>query len=116
LEIRQPNIEGALAPYDNSIPGGTQVSNLQTIQIRLDELCKMRWSENPKNHADDLIEESVRKFGFNDPPEVDTTHRLLVVGHGELKTGKEMMSGFTTTGELEDLGIFQIKSNQPTFS
>jgi hypothetical protein len=51
----------------------------------LSQLLAWRWEDNPKAHNEELIETSIRKYGFNDPPEVDEQHETIVVGHGRLE-------------------------------
>lgn len=44
----------------------------------------LRWPNNPKLHADDVITASIARFGFRDPIEIDETSQRIVSGHGRL--------------------------------
>ncbi len=68
---------------------------LEMPYARLSELLEMRWLDNPKIHMDALVEQSILDHGYNDPPEVDVNHRLLVVGHGRC----EALSRIKAAGE-----------------
>lgn len=63
----------------------TAPSGLTKEHRPLSQLLEWRWSDNPKAHQEELIESSVRQFGFNDPPEADEEHKLIVAGHGRLE-------------------------------
>jgi len=59
--------------------------NLQVNYLRLDALEVMKWEQNPKLHVDNLLDESIEKFGFNDPIGVDYEHSIIVEGHGRIE-------------------------------
>ena len=56
----------------------------------LERLLAARWTDNPKEHQDGLIQTSMTNFGFNDPVEVAVDFGLLVVGHGRCDNLKKM--------------------------
>lgn len=58
---------------------------------RLDWLLGKRFEDNPKLHARDLIEHSIRVYGFNNPVLMDYSHDMLVAGHGRLEQLEGMM-------------------------
>lgn len=51
----------------------------------------MRWPRNPKEHDLDLIESSLRRFGFVEPLVFDERTGRLVAGHGRTETCERMI-------------------------
>lgn len=50
----------------------------------LDDLLARFDKRNSKAHDDAVIDASIQRFGFTDPPELDERTGLLVAGHGRL--------------------------------
>lgn len=50
----------------------------------LDELLKLRDDGNPKKHSDEVIDESLARFGFVQPLLVDDASNVVGAGHGRL--------------------------------
>jgi hypothetical protein len=48
------------------------------------------WPRNAKTHDEDLIRDSIMRFGFNDPLAVNATTGKLLEGHGRLKCLRDM--------------------------
>jgi hypothetical protein len=49
-----------------------------------------RWPRNPKQHALDIIGESMERFGFTQPLLIDESTKRIVAGHGRLDTLQTM--------------------------
>lgn len=75
------------------------VQRMQLFYERLDMLLKARFVDNPKLHARDLIEYSVRKYGFNNPVLFDYQHEMLTAGHGRLEGLEGMMIAYNLIWE-----------------
>jgi hypothetical protein len=60
----------------------TRTGPIQVDYVRLSDV--VRWPRNPKQHADDLIAESIDRFGYVMPVLVDDNSGRLVAGHGRL--------------------------------
>ena len=67
--------------------------------MRLSEL--VRWPRNPKEHAHDVIEKSISRFGFVNPVIIDETSKRLVAGHGRVDTLLQMKN----TGKAPPEGV-----------
>lgn len=50
--------------------------------MRLDDAAKLRWRKNPKLHDIGAIVESIRRYGFIDPPGFDATLGAFTYGNG----------------------------------
>jgi hypothetical protein len=50
--------------------------------MRLGELA--RWPRNPKRHDEEGVDQSMTRFGFNDPIAIDEASGKIVAGHGRL--------------------------------
>jgi hypothetical protein len=59
------------------------VTDTLTIRyMRLDDAAKLRWRKNPKLHDIGAIVESIRRYGFIDPPGFDATLGAFTYGNG----------------------------------
>jgi hypothetical protein len=58
------------------------------------------WEENPKQHDVETIAESILRFGFRDPEEVDPTSNRLLAGHGRVKALWQLYSRWNK-GEIK---------------
>lgn len=69
----------------------------------------IEYSFNNRNHSDDqidLIANSIKEFGFNQPIVVDEDN-IILVGHGRLKAAKKL--GLTEVPYLQILGLDETK-------
>lgn len=92
---------------------------LQINYLPLPKLIEMRWEDNPKLHATDIIADSVKRYGFNDPIGVDYEHNVVVEGHGRI----ELLQHLSNTDHanppnnifMDDQGIWQIPTAELHF-
>lgn len=72
---------------------------------RLDEIAQLRWNRNPKKHDIGALAESIRRYGFIDPPKIDMA---LNGGAGGLVYGNgrdEALEWMHAQGEKPPRGI-----------
>lgn len=66
-------------------------ARMQLRYERLDSILERAYTDNPKLHARDLIEHSIRTYGFRNPPMFDYGNQMLIAGHGRLEQLEGMM-------------------------
>ncbi|GIW67890.1 MAG: hypothetical protein KatS3mg096_758 [Candidatus Parcubacteria bacterium] len=57
------------------------------VKLKLNEIKE--WNKNPKKHADELIENSIKEFGYIEDIVVDENNRIIA-GHGRFKALKKL--------------------------
>lgn len=78
------------------------MAEAETVRIEYVPLAEVqKWPRNPKLHADDVLTESMRRFGFVEPLILDEATGRLVAGHGRLG----VLSAMETAGEPAPKGI-----------